>query len=73
MDRDDRTGVILDNLIAQNKAVLMLILQEGGSARKVTGLKNVWGTAFQGVHDHVYVRAIVLDNGQTGAALVSID
>jgi hypothetical protein len=33
----------------------------------------VWGTAFDGVHDHVFVRAIVLDNGQTGAALVSID
>ena len=40
---------------------------------KVTGLKNVWGTSFQGVHDHVYVRAVVLNNGQTSAALVSID
>lgn len=43
------------------------------TAKAATGLKNVWGTAFTGVHDHVYVRAIVIDNGQTSAALVSID
>ncbi len=41
--------------------------------KTVSGLKNVWGTTFQGVHDHIYVRAIALDNGLTGAALVSID
>jgi len=37
------------------------------------GLKNVWGKEFQGIHDHIFVRAIVLDNGLTGAALISID
>ena len=31
------------------------------------------GTEFQGVHDHIYVRAIALDNGLTDAALISID
>jgi neutral ceramidase len=41
--------------------------------KSVTGLKNVWGATFQSVHDHIYVRAIALDNGATGAALVSID
>jgi neutral ceramidase len=43
------------------------------TAKAATGLKNVWGTSFTGVHDHVYVRAIVIDNGQTSAALMSID
>jgi neutral ceramidase len=37
------------------------------------GLRNVWGTAFTGIHDHVYVRAIVIDNGKTSAALVTED
>ena len=43
------------------------------SANAATGLRNVWGTAFTGIHDHIYVRAIVIDNGQTSAALMSID
>jgi hypothetical protein len=37
------------------------------------GLTNVWGTKYQGVHDHIFVRAIVIDNGHTGAALVTVD
>ena len=40
---------------------------------KASGLKNVWGTEFTGVHDHIYVRALVLDNGTTSAALVALD
>ncbi len=36
-------------------------------------LKNVWGTLYTGIHDHIYVRAIVIDDGRTSAALVSID
>jgi hypothetical protein len=43
------------------------------TAKAATGLKNVWGTTFQGIHDHIYVRAIVIDNAQTSAALMSID
>src|SRR5205823_5707091 len=43
------------------------------SANAAPGLRNVWGTAFSGIHDRIYVRAIVIDNGQTGAALLSID
>jgi len=39
----------------------------------VSGLKNVWGTAFTGVHDHLFVRAIVLDNGRSSAAFVTLD
>ena len=36
-------------------------------------MKNVWGNEYKGVHDHVYARAVVLDNGLTSAALVSVD
>jgi hypothetical protein len=43
------------------------------AAAAAPGLRNVWGTAFTGIHDHIYVRAIVLDNGITSAALLSID
>ena len=39
----------------------------------VTGLRNVWGTAFTGIHDHTFVRAIVIGNSKTNAALVTID
>ncbi len=38
-----------------------------------SGLKNVWGNEFKGVHDHIYIRAIVIDNGATSAALISLD
>jgi hypothetical protein len=37
------------------------------------GLKNVWGTEFKSVHDHIYVRALVIDNGSTSAALIDVD
>lgn len=43
------------------------------SADMVSGLTNVWGTKYQGVHDHIFVRAIVIDNGLAGVALVTVD
>src|SRR5580658_7732951 len=43
------------------------------SAKAAPGLRNVWGTAYTGIHDHIYVRGIVLDNGKNSAALLSID
>ena len=43
------------------------------SAEDAKGLRNVWGTPFTGIHDHVYVRAIVISNGKTSAALVTED
>ncbi len=43
------------------------------TASKAAALRNVWGNAYQGIHDPIYVRAVVLDNGLTSAALVSID
>jgi hypothetical protein len=43
------------------------------TAQEATGLRNVWGTAFTGIHDRTYVRGIVIDNGKTSAALIAID
>jgi hypothetical protein len=40
---------------------------------QAAGLRNVWGNEFKGVHDHIYVRAIVIDNGATRAALIALD
>ena len=39
----------------------------------LAGLTNLWGTPFEGVHDKIYVRALVLDNSTTTAALVAGD
>ncbi len=39
----------------------------------LTGLTNLWRTPFHGVHDQIYVRALVVDNGLNCAAIVSAD
>ena len=39
----------------------------------LTGLTNLWRTPFEGVHDHIFVRALVLDNGHNAAVLVAAD
>jgi neutral ceramidase len=39
----------------------------------MAGYGNRWGRAYETVHDSIYVRAIVLDNGRTRAALVVAD
>jgi neutral ceramidase len=39
----------------------------------LTGLTNLWGRPFEGVHDRIYVRALVLDNGINSAAIVAAD
>jgi neutral ceramidase len=38
-----------------------------------TGLANLWETRFEGVHDKIYARALVLDNGAAMAAIVAVD
>jgi neutral ceramidase len=38
-----------------------------------TGLANLWGTRFTGIHDKIYARAIFLDNGETTAAIIAVD
>lgn len=39
----------------------------------LAGITNVWGTQFEGVHDKIYVRALVLDNSKTTAAIVAAE
>ncbi|HEV7348930.1 neutral/alkaline non-lysosomal ceramidase N-terminal domain-containing protein [Telluribacter sp.] len=39
----------------------------------MAGYGNRWGKAYESVHDSVYVRAIVLDNGTSRAALITAD
>ncbi|MEI7844851.1 MAG: neutral/alkaline non-lysosomal ceramidase N-terminal domain-containing protein [Chloroflexota bacterium] len=39
----------------------------------LTGLANLWGRPFEGVHDQIYVRAIVVDNGINRAVIVASD
>jgi hypothetical protein len=39
----------------------------------LAGLTNLWGTQLTGVHDHIYARAIVIDNGETSAAIINVD
>ncbi len=39
----------------------------------LTGLTNLWRRPFEGVHDPIYVRALVLDNGIHCAAIVAAD
>jgi hypothetical protein len=41
--------------------------------KDLTGLWMVWGQPFDGVHDPIYARAVVVDNGTTTAAIISTD
>jgi neutral ceramidase len=41
--------------------------------KDLTGLVSVWAKAFEGVHDPIYARVLVLDNGGTTAAIVALD
>jgi neutral ceramidase len=39
----------------------------------LTGLTNLWRRPFEGVHDRIYLRALVVDNGINCAAIVAAD
>ncbi len=39
----------------------------------LTGLTNLWRRPFEGVHDRIYVRALVVDNGINCVAIVATD
>jgi hypothetical protein len=41
--------------------------------KDLTGLVSVWAKPFDGVHDPIFARALVLDNGVNTAALVATD
>jgi len=39
----------------------------------LSGLTNLWRTPFEGVHDQIYARALVVNNGINSAAIVAAD
>ena len=39
----------------------------------LTGLTNLWRTPFEGVHDRIYLRALVVSDGTNSAAIVASD
>jgi hypothetical protein len=39
----------------------------------LTGLTNLWRRPFEGVHDRIFLRALVVDNGINAAAIVASD
>ncbi len=39
----------------------------------LTGLTNLWGSPFQDVHDAIYARVLLLDNGINSAVIVAAD
>ena len=39
----------------------------------LAGLTNLWGRPFEGIHDRIYVRALVVENGINSAAIVAAD
>lgn len=41
--------------------------------KDLTGFYSVWAKRFDSVHDPIYVRALLIDNGATRAALVATD
>jgi len=41
--------------------------------KDLTGLTNLWGRSFEGVHDQIFLRALVVDNGINTAAIVAAD
>jgi len=41
--------------------------------KDLTGLVSVWAKAFEGVHDPIYARVLVVDSGAATAAVVALD
>lgn len=39
----------------------------------MAGFYSVWAKRFDGVHDPIFVRALLVDNGQTSAAIIATD
>jgi hypothetical protein len=40
---------------------------------KLEGLTTLWRKPYAGVHDHIYIRALVLDNGKSVAGILAAD
>lgn len=41
--------------------------------QELAGLTNLWKHPFEGVHDQIFLRALVVDNGTNTAAIVAAD
>ncbi len=41
--------------------------------KDLTGIVSVWAKPFESVHDPIYARALVVDNGAASVAIVSVD
>ena len=41
--------------------------------KDLTGLVSVWAKPFTGVHDPIFARAVVIENGVNSAVIVSLD
>jgi len=48
-------------------------LKAGAAKVDITPAPNELPPSYEGVHDRIYARAIVIDNGTTGAVLITVD
>ena len=71
-------GLLIGIVIGQASLAEAASLRVGAAKVDITpsdlaGLTNLWGTQLTGVHDHIYARTIVIDNGETSAAIINVD
>ena len=48
-------------------------VRAGAAKVDITPAANELPPSYEGVHDRIYSRAIVVDNGTTGAVLITVD
>lgn len=58
---------------AETGALKVGVAKVDTTPANLAGLTNLWRKQFAGVHDHIYVRALVFDNGRSSAAIVAAD
>lgn len=85
--RPSRLTVVISNLVLCLTLIFpasLLQAAETGTLRvgaakiditpkDLTGLVSVWNKPFEGVHDPIYARALVMDNGANATAIVATD
>lgn len=49
------------------------VLKAGAAKVDITPAPNELPPTYEGIHDRIYSRAIVVDNGKTGAVLITVD
>ena len=65
-------GVVLCSLLSFGQKVQLSQLKAGAAKLNITPTKEELGPNSLGIHDSVYCRAIVIDNGVTRAALITV-